>query len=493
MVAALYTKQTAAIIALPLVVALVLWRGRKALLSRHLWLIAVVATLALVPLGYIQLKFGSFSIMAAVDRPDVSIDRTSLSGIAWYARHLPAMLGLPIAALSVVYLIGCAVRRDWWPANGDSLVHGCWLGLTYVSLTAIDVKDTRTKQTAAIIALPLVVALVLWRGRKALLSRHLWLIAVVATLALVPLGYIQLKFGSFSIMAAVDRPDVSIDRTSLSGIAWYARHLPAMLGLPIAALSVVYLIGCAVRRDWWPANGDSLVHGCWLGLTYVSLTAIDVKDTRFGLILLVPLVVAAALALDRLAPNRAVRQIAPVLALALFISTLANNPTPAVSGYREAANRVAESAPEGTRVVFAGNRDGSFIFNLRAHKSRRDLSVVRADKLFLGIAIMPSLGLNPKDFSKDQIASMLNRYGVSYVVTVAEQEERRPYREGEHWDIEHHLLPPTHGFGHRQQHQRSGQRDRRRRDTSCQRVDPRSKDSEENTDTSHCGRVLTDQ
>ena len=139
---------------------------------------------------------------------------------------------------------------------------------------------------------------------------------------------------------------------------------------------------------------------------------------RFGLILLVPVVVAAALALDRLAPNRAVRRIAPVLAVALFISTLAKNPTPAVSGYREAADRVADLAPEGARVVFAGNSDGSFIFNLRAHDSRRDISVVRADKLFLGIAIMPSLGLNPKDFTKDQIASMLNRYGVSYVVTV---------------------------------------------------------------------------
>ncbi len=50
--------------------------------------------------------------------------------------------------------------------------------------------------------------------------------------------------------------------------------------------------------------------------------------------------------------------------------------------------------------------------------SRRDISVVRADKLFLRIVILPSLGLNPKDFTKGQIAGMLNRYGVSYVVTV---------------------------------------------------------------------------
>ena len=134
--------------------------------------------------------------------------------------------------------------------------------------------------------------------------------------------------------------------------------------------------------------------------------------------LLVPLVVAAAMALDRLVTNRAVRWTIPVLAITLFVLTLANNPTPAVFGYREAVDRVVDLAPEGARVVFAGNSDGSFIFNLRADESRRDLSVVRADKLFLGIAITDSLGLNPKNFSKDQIASMLNRYGVSYVVTV---------------------------------------------------------------------------
>ena len=39
-------------------------------------------------------------------------------------------------------------------------------------------------------------------------------------------------------------------------------------------------------------------------------------------------------------------------------------------------------------------------------------------KLFLGIDIMPGLGLNPREMSRAEIASLLNRLGISHVVAV---------------------------------------------------------------------------
>jgi len=57
-----------------------------------------------------------------------------------------------------------------------------------------------------------------------------------------------------------------------------------------------------------------------------------------------------------------------------------------VDGYARAAAEVARLAPRGSTVMFSGYRDGSFVFNLRAREDRRDLHVMRADKLLLGVA-----------------------------------------------------------------------------------------------------------
>jgi hypothetical protein len=75
-------------------------------------------------------------------------------------------------------------------------------------------------------------------------------------------------------------------------------------------------------------------------------------------------------------------------------------------------------APQNAKVLFAGNQDGNFIFNIRQHKNRPDISIIRADKIFLNIAIMPNHGLNPKDFTYNQVQQTLNQLGISYVVTV---------------------------------------------------------------------------
>ena len=67
-------------------------------------------------------------------------------------------------------------------------------------------------------------------------------------------------------------------------------------------------------------------------------------------------------------------------------------------------------------VVFSGKRDGSFIFNMRAIGGRRDIAILRADKLLLEIAVRRTLGVQEKDLSEQGIVDLLDRNGVSYVV-----------------------------------------------------------------------------
>lgn len=271
-----------------------------------------------------------------------------------------------------------------------------------------------TKQTAAFVAVGLLAGLLVWVGVRLLTRQHVWIVAVLAVVALVPLALLQLKFGSFNVISAIDRPDTAgPSRFSAESLTWYAVRLPSMLGWPtllLAAAPVFFLL----RRGVGNIRGDVLLALGWLGVTYVALCMIALKETRHGLPLLVPLVILAAITMDQVAR---LRVLLPVAAAALLVLQLWSNPTRGVVGYQEAADRIAAIALPAARVVFAGNRDGQFIFNIRA-QVRQDIAVIRADKLFLGINVVPGLGLNPRDTPRDEISAMLNRYGVSYVVTV---------------------------------------------------------------------------
>jgi hypothetical protein len=90
-------------------------------------------------------------------------------------------------------------------------------------------------------------------------------------------------------------------------------------------------------------------------------------------------------------------------------------PVPMVSGYREAAVWIARTVPADATVVFAGVRDGSFVFNMRT-MPRQDITTLRADKLLMDIAVRRELGIVQHDLSEAQISQELDRLGVRYVV-----------------------------------------------------------------------------
>ncbi len=275
-----------------------------------------------------------------------------------------------------------------------------------------------TKQTALFVAIGLLAGLLLWRGAGLLARRHVWVVAVLAAVALVPLVILQLKFGAFNMTSATARVDMAgPDRLSLQSLWWYAVRLPAMLGFPATILVIASAFALWVGRRYRPIRGDLLLLLGWFIATYAALSMIALKETRHGMPLLVPLALLAAVTIDRLAHLPTLRPLLPAAAAAMLVFQLLLYPTRGIAGYREAADQVASLAPPGARVLFAGNRDGAFIFNIRA-QPRHDIAVIRADKLFLNISIMPGLGLNPRDIPSEEIAAMLNRYGISYVVTV---------------------------------------------------------------------------
>jgi hypothetical protein len=181
-------------------------------------------------------------------------------------------------------------------------------------------------------------------------------------------------------------------------------------------LTAVGAIAALLRPDWRMKPRDAAFLALWFVSGYLVFSAIDLKDLRFTIFILFPIVALAVMPLDRLGPGRLGDIAAPAIGLAILALTLVEHPVPWIAGYRSAVDQVAERAPRGSAILFSGYRDGSFIFALRAREDRRDLRVLRADKLLLKIAVRRELGVEQMGYSEDEIADLLNRYGVHYVV-----------------------------------------------------------------------------
>ena len=97
--------------------------------------------------------------------------------------------------------------------------------------------------------------------------------------------------------------------------------------------------------------------------------------------------------------------------------TLTTQTVPVVAGTRGAAEAAAQLAPRETNVAFWGSRDGTFVYAMRAYSGRRDLGVVRLDKILLSdVAVYIEHGFKENVLSPDELADTLRNLHVQYVV-----------------------------------------------------------------------------
>ncbi len=251
-------------------------------------------------------------------------------------------------------------------------------------------------------------------GWAVLRNRHHWRVAALAFLGLFPLAVLTLKFGQANMQSVTGVADAVASRTSWQGWVWYLQQIPSQAGWPLTVLGLAGAIMAAWRRMqglsfWWLG----------FGVGYLFFSSIDLKEARHSVFLLPSVVFFAVLLLHTLVPPRMGHWAVPALMLLVFATaglTVWTRPVFYVQGYAQAAAEVARLAPRGSTVMFSGYRDGSFVFNVRALKSRRDLHVMRADKLLLGVAVRRELGVEQKGLTEADIAEAINANGVHYVV-----------------------------------------------------------------------------
>jgi hypothetical protein len=226
---------------------------------------------------------------------------------------------------------------------------------------------------------------------------------------------LTVAFGEANLQSVAGRP-ADLPMASVAAWLFYAEAMPQYLGYGALALGVsgLVLIGLRRTRPLEPWLAGLLVG--WLGFGYIFFSAIGVREPRHGLMIALPLVLFALLALHRFRPTRLAQATALALGAGTFVYGLTFSSPPVVRGYQAVADYVAQHAPPNAVVMFSGYRDGNFVFDLRIHEDRRDISTIRADKLLLRIAVERERGVGQADFNEQQIAASLRDFGVSLVI-----------------------------------------------------------------------------
>lgn len=363
------------------------------------------AALAAEFVCYVAFATGCFRLarfwMGPIESFGVALILIGAPEIAYWGRQV--MLEIPALAL-VVWSAVFVVRamRDQRPV---------WLYLG----AAFAVLAMYVKITSAFVLVVYAIALIGVRGKDLFRDRHSYIIALATILSVIPLVILTLKFGQANVQSVAGIADQQVSRTSISGWIWYARQLPEQIGWPCLVASFAGLIIVLASRA---RIAKYLILLVWFIVGYVFFSAIDLKEARHSLALLIPVAISAAICI-RYAFARWPRAAGPVivaLGILTFGLTLFNRPVQYVSGYQELADYIAKIAPKNSVIVFSGYHDGSFIFSMRTHEERRDIWTIRSDKLFLNIAVRRSLGVEQKLMSGDAIAKMLDSLGVQYVV-----------------------------------------------------------------------------
>jgi hypothetical protein len=165
-------------------------------------------------------------------------------------------------------------------------------------------------------------------------------------------------------------------------------------------------------------RADAVLLGSWLLSGYAFYSMIAVKEPRHILFITYLIALAAILVIDGTLCRFSLRYAVSLgFAGLILAATLATGTVPAVAGMRQAAEAVAQLAPPETNVAFWGSRDGTFIYAMRAYSGRKDLGVVRLDKLLLGdVAVYVEHGFKENTISPDQLVETFRDLHVQYVV-----------------------------------------------------------------------------
>jgi 4-amino-4-deoxy-L-arabinose transferase-like glycosyltransferase len=324
--------------------------------------------------------------------------------LAFWGRQI--MLDVPAYAFLVwaaEFLVRHLKSGQKWPLFGAVI---CAVAAAY------------TKYNAIFFVVPIAISLLYAYGWRVFRQRAVLQAAALGAAMLLPLVGIFFAFGSYNLDQAAAFSGAEASRWNIAELTYYARIMPSVISWPTLALACLYVLALPFAPALRLARADAIFLGSWLLVGYAFYSMIAVKEPRHILFITYPLALAAVLLIDRTLAKVSFRYaVCLVFAAAILASTLTTGTVPAVAGTREAAESVAQLAPPETNVAFWGSRDGTFIYAMRAYSGRRDLGVVRLDKILLSdVTVYLEHGFKENVISPDELTDTLRDLHVQYVV-----------------------------------------------------------------------------
>lgn len=241
----------------------------------------------------------------------------------------------------------------------------------------------------------------------------------VAGILLLPLIYSTMKYGQINVGAVMGgQASGEFSRFSLENWFYYLEQIPSQLGwMNMALLFGAAVAGPKATRLLKAQSPDLLWFlAGWFIVGYLFFSLIALKEPRHSIFILFPLIFTAGLFISKALPSR-IGGIGLLLCAVIgFFYSLCYKPVPYVRNYKEAADFVATTLPPGYRVMIHSYWDGNFIFNLWTHEARRDLAVIRSDKILLKMAVKRSMGVEEQRYTDARIRDLLDQYGIYYVI-----------------------------------------------------------------------------
>lgn len=202
--------------------------------------------------------------------------------------------------------------------------------------------------------------------------------------------------------------------------AWtfYIDRAPELVRVPILALAVVGLILAWIRPSW---RTDATMLLIWLLVCYVWFSVFAVKEPRYALLLIPPLLILAAIALTEAARFLGAAG-EPALVAAAFVLLLWQGfnasalRLPVLSGFSPIVAYLRHRDPNAW-IFYDGNYSELFTYYYRLQDPDFSGGVVRADKLLYATNIDPAFGLRENVSSVADVMELVREdCGCRYVV-----------------------------------------------------------------------------
>jgi hypothetical protein len=311
------------------------------------------------------------------------------------------------------------------------LVFGIWWFVQFLKndsgralafTTLLILLSIYTKYDDAFAVPALVITLLSARGIKGFVDRRVWLAAGIGLLFLVPAAVVNVFYIPVNLASMAGSRPSDYPLWSLNSWMFYPELLPHQLGFltfAVIFLGVVAWIINGARTTRTGPHWFSVLLVSWFLIGYLTFSAIAVREPRHDLAILLPLVIAGTWGLYMCFPRWWCGLVEVAFAIGVLIQSTIAYPPPTLEGYRQVANYVAATAPRNAVVIFSGYHDANFIFALRTHEERCDIQTVRADKLFLNVAIERERGVTQNPYTTAQIADLIKQTGATLLVAQA--------------------------------------------------------------------------